>query len=42
MKQDVMCVCVCVTLKKRSCRVFGSDNPQDVTEHERDAPRVNV
>jgi hypothetical protein len=26
----------------RSCRVWGNDNPREVTEHERDLPKVRV
>jgi len=29
-------------VNRRSCRVWGSENPSDVTEHERDSPKENV
>jgi hypothetical protein len=33
---------VCETVSVHSHHVWGSENPQDVAEHERDSPEVSV
>jgi hypothetical protein len=32
---------ICGTVRRRTC-VWGCENPHDITEHERDSPKINA
>jgi hypothetical protein len=40
--QTLLCNISCLWVNRHNCRVCGSENPHDVTEHEHRSPKVNV
>ena len=34
--------CVCGKVSRRNCRIWGSENPHQVIEYERDTPKLSV
>jgi len=33
---------VCGTVNRQNCHVWQTESPQDITEHERDSPMINM